>query len=83
MSPATLLRSEARADAGGYVRVCDPCCRQKACEHPESMLPLTVKGEEATFVVMWMTADSQLRNKVTEGFCNNPTSYCPSKKVTA
>lgn len=46
MSPKTTLRLVAHADAGGYVDVCDPCCGQKACESPQSVLPLAVKGEE-------------------------------------
>ena len=35
------------------------------------MLPQTVKGMEATFAVVSMTADSQLRKRDTEGFCDN------------
>lgn len=35
------------------------------------MLLLTVKGRKASFTVMFITADSQLRMRDTEGFCDN------------
>lgn len=36
-----------------------------------SMLSLTVKSKEAVFGLVFMTADSQLRKKDIEGFCDN------------
>ena len=38
---------------------------------PESMIPLTIKGKEATFKVVLMTVDSKLRKSDIEGFCDN------------
>lgn len=35
-------------------------------------LPLTVKIKEATFAVILMTSDTQLRKRDREGFCDNP-----------
>lgn len=56
--------------AGGGVY--DLCCRQKPCGSPESVLPLTVKGKEATIAMVLMTADAQLRKRDTGGFYDNP-----------
>lgn len=39
------------------------------------MLPLTLMGKEATFEVVLLTADSQARKTVTEGFYDDP--YLP------
>jgi len=44
------------------------------------MLPLTLTGKEATFAVVSMTADSQLRKRDMEGFWDdhyppNPDSF--------
>ena len=72
----------AHADAGGYVDVCDPCCGQKACESPQSVLPLAVKDMEATFAMVLMTSDSQLRKRDIEGFCDTLYIFIP-KEVTA
>jgi hypothetical protein len=49
------------------------------------MLPLTVKGKEATLAVILMTADMQMRKRGVEGFCDHPYPHpIPlSKKVTA
>lgn len=38
------------------------------------MLPLAVKDKEATFAMVLMIVDSQLRMKGIEGFCDNPPS---------
>ena len=49
------------------------------------MFPLTVKDKEATFAVVSMTADSQLRKRDTEGFDDNPflnPHSTPSPTVT-
>lgn len=40
-----------------------------------------VKSREATFAVILMTADVQLRQKTTKGFCDNP--YPNSPKSTS
>jgi hypothetical protein len=34
--------------------------------------PADGKGKEATFAVVLINADSQLREKAIEGFCDNP-----------
>ena len=47
-----------------------------------AMFPLIVKDKKATFVLVSMSADSQLRKRVIEGFCHNP-AYSTSPKVTA
>lgn len=39
---------------------------------PWSVLPLTVKSQEATFVMIWMTTESQLRNRDIEHFSDKP-----------
>jgi hypothetical protein len=44
------------------------------------MLPETVKGEEASFAVVSMTADSELRKRVIEGFRDNPYLFAPPPK---
>jgi hypothetical protein len=46
------------------------------------MLPLTVKGKEAIFSVVWMTSDSQLRKGAIEGFSDNPIPTPMPPKVT-
>jgi hypothetical protein len=46
------------------------------------MLPLTVKGREATFAVVSMIAHLLLRKMDKEGFCDNPYTTT-STKVTA
>jgi hypothetical protein len=43
------------------------------------MLPLTVKGTEATFAVVSMTADAQLRRGDIKGSVTTPTSLLPPK----
>lgn len=61
--------------------VCALCLHQEPCRGPWSMLPLTVKSK-ATFVVISMTADVQLRGRDMEGFWDNhyPNSnHRPSK----
>lgn len=35
-------------------------------------MPLTVKNKEASFAVLSMTADAQLRGRDIEGFWDNP-----------
>jgi hypothetical protein len=35
------------------------------------MLPLTIRGKEATLAVILMTADSQLRKRDIEGYFDN------------
>lgn len=57
--PEAMLISMVLAE--GCVDVRGPCCQQKLCGSPWSMLPLTLKGKQASFVVVSMTADSQLR----------------------
>lgn len=48
---------------------------------------LTVKGREATFAMVLITADLQLRKRDIEVFCGNPYPYPPTpptpKEVTA
>jgi hypothetical protein len=39
---------------------------------------LTVKGKDASFSVVSMTADSQLRERDIEGFCGNPYIHLPT-----
>lgn len=51
------------------------CCCQKPHRGPWSMLQLTLKSVEPTFVVISMAADAQLRGRDTEGFCDSP--YLP------
>lgn len=63
-----------------YNCVCGVCCHQEARDHEEACDPmtlLTVK-QEATFAMIWMTADSQLRNRDMEDFCDNPYPHQPS-----
>jgi hypothetical protein len=43
----------------------------RSCGSPWSLFLLTVKVKEATFAVILMTADSQLREENREGFCDN------------
>lgn len=45
------------------------------------MLLLTVKGKEATFAIVLMTADSQLRKRDIEGFCKNPSPIKKSNNI--
>lgn len=46
---------------------------------------LIVKDKEATFYIISVPADSQLRKRDIEGLCDNPYPYLnhPHKKVTA
>lgn len=36
------------------------------------MLPVTVKGKEATFAVILLTVDTQFRRKDMDGSCDHP-----------
>lgn len=66
------LGSGAHADTRDHVDVRGPGYHQK--NHVEVHNPpllLTVKGKEATFAVVSMTVDSQLRIKDIESFCDN------------
>ena len=59
-----MLMSVADADARESVGVvCGWRCLEKPCRSPYSALhaPADCKGEEATFAMVSMTADSQLR----------------------
>lgn len=58
LAQETILRSVAHADARAHVKVHGPCCHQKSCGSPRSILQLAVKGKEVTFSVVLMTADS-------------------------
>lgn len=58
----------------------DLCCLQKSCVGPWSMLPLTVKGKEATFAIVLVTTDSQLRKRDMEGQPIPPAYSIPSLK---
>lgn len=70
--------STARNHVGGL------CCHKKLCGGPWSMLCLTVKNKEATFTVIPMTADAELRGNHMEGFYYNLYSHSNSSpKVTA
>lgn len=42
--------------------------------------PLTLMGKEATFPLVWMTADVPLRKCDTEGFCDNLHPHPHTKK---
>ncbi|MEJ1278465.1 CD82 antigen [Cricetulus griseus] len=79
----TMFRSMACADTRDCVDVHGPCCHQRSCGSPYSMLLLTVKDKEATFVVTSKTADSELRKGDIEGFCDNPYPHPIPPKVTA
>lgn len=52
---------------------------------PTICTPTDVKSKEATFAVISMIADAQLRRRDVEDFCNNPYSnfnHFPGKKAT-
>lgn len=49
---------------------------------PMMVLPLTVKSKEATFAVVSMTADAQLRGRDVEGLCDKP-GFPPTPQITA
>lgn len=53
------------------VDVCGPCCQQISRESPWLVLRLPVKSKEASFALLLMTTDSELRKRDIEGFCNN------------
>lgn len=62
LPPEIMLRSLTHADIRPS---------QCPCVSPWSMFPLTVKGKKATFAVVMMTADSQLRKRDLYIFCDN------------
>lgn len=43
------------------------------------MLPLMVKVKKATFAMILMTVNSQLRNRDLDGFCDYTYSHSPRK----
>lgn len=45
------------------------------------MLPRTVKGKEATFTVITMTVDAQLREKDMEGIWDNLHTSSPQSNI--
>ena len=53
-----------------HIVVHEPCGLE-AMYIPLSLLPLTVKGKELSFEVVLMSADSQLRRRDMESFCDN------------
>ena len=60
---------------------CSGSCLHKSHTRPWSVLQLTVKGKEATFAVVLITTDSQLRKRDLKGFCNNPyPHFTPTHK---
>lgn len=67
----TTLRSMAYADPGENVDACGPCFLQKSYISPWSILIRSLRGKETTFTTVLLTADSQLRNRGIEGFCEN------------
>lgn len=74
--------SKVHVAAEGCIDISGSCCRQKPCESPCSIPPLTEKGKETSFAVVVMTADSQLRTR-DMGFCDNLPTPChphPKKK---
>jgi hypothetical protein len=44
------------------------------------MILLTTKNKEATFAMILMTADTQLKGRNMEGFCVNPYLYSSSRQ---
>lgn len=80
LSSETTLMSVACAEAEGHVDVCGLYCCQKPRGSPWSLLPLTIKGKEASFAVVLMITDSQLRMGDTEGLWENlsPPSLPPN-----
>lgn len=63
------------AVAEGNVDVCGLCYHQKTCGSPWSVLPLTVMFRKTSSAVVLMTADSQLRKRDIEGFCDDPQPH--------
>lgn len=57
----TMLRSVAWSDTGEHVGVRGLCCFQKPCVSSCSVFLLSVMGTEVVFIMVLMTADSQLR----------------------
>lgn len=61
------------------------CCYQETCGGSWSKLLMIVNSRQATFAVIWMTADAQVRGRDMEGFCDSPYSHPnlpPPPKVT-
>ena len=54
----------------------------KPCRSPRPVLPLTTQDKKASLAVVWLTADSQLRMRDIEGFCDNFSSltHLPHQK---
>jgi hypothetical protein len=73
-----MLRSDACVDVKDHVDISDQCCHQKPSGSPRPVCPLTVKIKKAAFEVISMTADSQLRKRKIEGFCDNPYPLIPT-----
>lgn len=65
----TMLRSVTCAKTGDHVDVCGLRCRQKPCEVCDSCTR-DCKGQETTFAMVSVTADSQPRKRDREGFCD-------------
>jgi hypothetical protein len=70
--PKAMGMSTVCAATWSHVNVHGLCCSQKPCGHPWSLLSLTVKGKHASFAMVAMIADSQLRMRDTEGFGDYP-----------
>ena len=64
----SMLQSIIHAITKGHINVCALCSLQKPCGSPWS---LTVKGKEGSFAVVLMNADSWLRMRDLEGYCDN------------
>lgn len=63
-----------------HIDICVPCCLQKPCGSPQSMLQITLKDTGATFAVALMNANLQLRKCDIKGICDNlysPTNLPP------
>lgn len=54
---------------------CVACAVGRPCESPLSVLLLTMKDKEPSLAVVLLTADSHLRMKDKESFCDNLSPY--------
>lgn len=62
LPPETMLRSM-MSWHWGHVDVCGLSYHQKPCRSPWSVFPLSIKGKEASFVVVSITAVSTVKEK--------------------
>lgn len=72
-------RALSRSMAGSHLH--DLCCHLKASGGLWSMLPWRSQSTEASFTVVLMSTDTQMRERDIDGFCDDPYLHQPPTSI--